>query len=103
MRPTEINEILNEINIRLDKIDDKEISAAISALLQLRDAAEDKTISEEEMQILLNQLFPDPLKGKNNRARIMEAAAIASYHQQTEIPVIRVLLSDDAPQFKKFS
>ena len=29
MSPTEINEILNEINIRLDKIDDKKISAAI--------------------------------------------------------------------------
>jgi len=70
-------------------------------IAQLKEASEDKTISEEEMQILLNRFFPDPLKGKNNRARIMEAAAIASYHQQTEIPVVRVLLSDDAPQFKK--
>jgi regulator of replication initiation timing len=77
------------------------VSKKLIALL--KDAAEDKTISEEEMQILLNQLFPDPLKGKNTRARIMEAAAIASYHQQTEIPVIRVLLSDDAPQFKKIT
>ena len=32
---------------------------------------------------------------------LMEAAAIASYHQQTEIPVVKVLFSDDAPQFKK--
>ncbi len=53
------------------------------------------------MQVLLGQFFPDPLKGKNNRARIMEAAAIAWYHQQTDIPVVRVLLTDDAPQFKK--
>ncbi len=70
-------------------------------IAQLKEATEDKTISEEKMQILLSQLFPDPLKGKNNRARIMEAAAIASYHQQREIPVVKVLLSDDAPQFKK--
>jgi len=77
------------------------VSKKLIALV--KDAVEGKTISEEEMQILLNQLFPDPLKGKNNRTRIMEAGAIASYHQQTEIPVIRVLLSDDAPQFKKIT
>ena len=53
------------------------------------------------MQVLLDQLFPDPLRGKNNRARIMEAGAIAWYHQQTETPVVKLLLSDDAPQFKK--
>jgi hypothetical protein len=35
--------------------------------------------------------------------RIMEVAAIASYHQQTEIPVVKLLLSDDAPQFKKIT
>jgi len=70
-------------------------------IAKLKEATEDKTISEEKMQILLNRIFPDPLKGKNNRARIMEAAAIASYHQQIEIPVVRVLLSDDAQQFKK--
>jgi len=70
-------------------------------IAQLKEATEDKTISEEEMQVLLGQFFPDPLKGKNNRARIMESAAIAWYHQQTDIPVVRVLLTDDAPQFKK--
>lgn len=70
-------------------------------IAQLKEATEDKTISEEKMQVLLGQFFPDPLKGKNNRARIMESAAIAWYHQQTDIPVVRVLLTDDAPQFKK--
>ena len=33
----------------------------------------------------------------------MEASAIAAYHRQTEIPIIDVLLSDDAPQFKKLT
>ena len=50
------------------------------------------------MQELLKKIFPDAKKGKNTRTRIMEAAAIASYHRQTEI-----LLSDDAPQFKKLT
>ena len=26
-----------------------------------------------------------------------------SYHRQTEIPIIKILLSDDAPQFKKLT
>jgi len=30
----------------------------------------------------------------------MEAAAIAAYHQQTDFPIVEVLLSDDAPQYK---
>ncbi len=33
----------------------------------------------------------------------MEAAAIAAYHKQTDFPVIPVLLSDDAPQFKQLT
>jgi hypothetical protein len=33
------------------------------------------------------------------RARIVEAAALTAYHAQTEIPVIPILLTDDAPQF----
>jgi len=33
----------------------------------------------------------------------MEAAAIAAYHNQTEFPVVQVLLSDDAPQFKQLT
>jgi hypothetical protein len=28
----------------------------------------------------------------------MEAAAIAAYHQQTDFPIVDVLLSDDAPR-----
>ena len=35
---------------------------------------------------------------KTIRKRILEAGAIASYHQMTNIPVVTTLLSDDAPQ-----
>ena len=65
---------------------------------QIRDLTDEREISEVEMQELLKKIFPDAKKGKNTRTRIMEAAAIASYHRQTEI-----LLSDDAPQFKKLT
>ena len=70
---------------------------------QLLDLTDEREISEAEMQQLLKKIFPDAKKGKNTRTRIMEAAAIASYHRQTEIPVVNILLSDDAPQFKKLT
>ncbi|MBW2738116.1 MAG: transposase [Deltaproteobacteria bacterium] len=67
------------------------------------DITDEREISEAEMQELLKIIFPDAKKGKNTRTRIMEAAAIASYHRQTEIPVVNILLTDDAPQFKKLT
>jgi len=70
---------------------------------QLLGLTDEREISEAEMQELLKKIFPDAKKGKNTRTRIMEAAAIASYHRQTEIPVVNILLSDDAPQFKKLT
>jgi regulator of replication initiation timing len=38
--------------------------------------------------------------GSQHRTRVLEAAAIAFYHQQSLIPVIQILVCDDAPQFK---
>jgi hypothetical protein len=67
---------------------------------RLRQLAFGKVLDENQMTGLLQQLFPDPDQGKNNRTRIREAGAIAAYHQQIDFPVISVLLSDDAPQFK---
>ena len=67
---------------------------------QLRDLTEDKEISETEMQLLLEKVFKKG-KGKNTKTRIMEAAAIAAYHRQTDVPIVDILLADDAPQFKK--
>ncbi len=72
-------------------------------ITQLRNEAWDKVLDEEEMQQLMEKIFPNPDKGKNQRTRIMEAAAIAAYHEQTDFPVIPVILSDDAPQFKHLS
>jgi len=70
---------------------------------QIIQLTNDREMSEEEMQELLGKIFTNPKKGKNTKRRIMEAAAIAAYHQQTEIPIIDILLCDDAPQFKKLT
>ena len=67
---------------------------------QITQLTDDREISGKEMQELLGKIFPDAKNGKNTKTRIMEAAAIAAYQRQTEIPIINILLSDDAPQFK---
>ena len=67
---------------------------------KIRDMVFGQILDNEQMEQLLQKIFPDPDKGKNLRKRIMEAGAIAAYQQQTDYPVIQILLSDDAPQFK---
>jgi hypothetical protein len=70
---------------------------------KLLELTEDREISEKEMQALLKKVFSDETKGKNTKTRIMEAAAIAAYHRQIGVPVVDILLSDDAPQFKRLT
>ena len=84
-----------------DLLSDFNISGKI--IDQIKQLTNDSVMSEEEMQELLGKIFTNPKKGKNNKKRIMEASAIAAYHRQTEIPIIDILLSDDAPQFKKLT
>ena len=55
-------------------------------------------LSETQFNDLLNKYLPK--LGSQQRTRIMEAAAIAFYHQQTHCSVVQTLVCDDAPQFK---
>jgi len=50
----------------------------------------------------MDYFFP-PGRYKTTRMRVLEACSIASYHQMTNIPVVNILLSDDAPQFRKLT
>jgi hypothetical protein len=59
----------------------------------------DHPFTEEQINKLLDELQPGP----RQRSRILEAAAIAAYHQQTDLPVVKLLLCDDAPQFKRLT
>ncbi len=70
---------------------------------QLEELALDQEFDEEQLEALLAQIYPKPEQGRNNRLRIKEAGVIAAYHQQREYPVIEVLVSDDAPQFKQLT
>lgn len=58
-----------------------------------------KAYSEDEIVNILRN--SDGLSNKPRiKARIMEACAITSYRQDTGISIAKILVSDDAPQFK---
>jgi hypothetical protein len=69
----------------------KKIRRAVDALFEI-----DKVYDENEFDSLLNTIEP----GVQQRTRIMEACAIAAYREQKEKPLIKILMCDDAPQFK---
>jgi hypothetical protein len=58
---------------------------------------QDQDLSEAEINALLDERLPT--LGPQQRARILEAAAVAAYHAQMEFPVVKLLVCDDAHQF----
>lgn len=60
----------------------------------------DREYSQDEVDKQLSVLFPDSKKGQRHRQHIKEASAIVAYHHQQGIPVVKVLVCDDAGQFK---
>jgi len=78
----------------------KQLKVSQKLITALHEIEKEIPLNEQEMQEILSKLFPDPNKGKIYRIRIMEASAIAYYHQETNMPIVELLLCDDAPQFK---
>src|SRR3970282_2079344 len=54
--------------------------------------------SEQEMEEALRQTVA---VGEPQRRQILDAAAIAAYHAEVGHPVVRLLVCDDAKQFKR--
>jgi hypothetical protein len=67
---------------------------------KIRILADAQEYDQKRLDDLLAELFPGSAKGKNNKIRIAEAAAIAHYHQDNESGIVNILVADDAPQFK---
>jgi hypothetical protein len=65
-------------------------------------SVKNKIFSHEEMSRKLDYIF-SPNGYKTTKKKVLEACAIAAYHQSTDIPVVTTLLSDDAPQFKQIA
>jgi hypothetical protein len=58
----------------------------------------DVPLDEATLQTLLEEHLPG--LGPQQRKWILDATAIAAYHAELEFPVVRLLVCDDAPQFK---
>ena len=70
----------------------------VPVVRQLKTFPQQKPIGQDEFFSLLDKRLP--YLGPQQRNRVLDAAAVAAYHAQMEFPVIRLLLCDDAPQFK---
>lgn len=90
----ELDLILNQLTY--DLLETFQIPTKWKTALKL--LPENTVLSETEFNALLDTYLP--LLGSQQRTRVMEAAAIAFYHQQTDWPVVQTLVCDDAPQFK---
>lgn len=60
---------------------------------------QEQSLTHAEISQLVARELADRLN-EQQQARVLEAAALTAYHHQNEIPVIPVLVSDDAPQFR---
>jgi hypothetical protein len=65
---------------------------------QLKSLPQDQDLSEQEFTQLLDEHLP--ALGPQQRKHILEAAAAAAYHAELEFPLVRLIVCDDAPQFK---
>jgi len=65
-------------------------------ITRLSNLEPNKLLGESDIHPILDELK----LGKILRSRVLEASAIAAYHQTTEMPVVKLLVCDDAPQFK---
>jgi hypothetical protein len=65
---------------------------------QLLHLPRDQTLDEATLLRLLDAHLPGV--GVQTRKWILEALAVSAYHAQAEVPVVRLLVCDDAPQFQ---
>jgi regulator of replication initiation timing len=70
----------------------------ISVVQQLKSFPQNIQLGEEEFLNLLHERLPN--LGPQQHSHVVDAAAVAAYHAQMEFPVVRLLICDDAPQFK---
>lgn len=70
-------------------------------LIWLKRNTKQELMTQSEIDSLLEKLFPEPKKNTFYRRIILDSSAIVAY-QQLNTPV-RILLTDDAPQFKNIT
>jgi hypothetical protein len=72
---------------------------SLAILERLRHLPQDVVLDDEQFTHLLDEHLAD--MNAQHRRLVLEAAAITAYQTQQEMPVVRLLLCDDASQFKR--
>ncbi len=73
------------------------VTLSKAARQALQTGCSEAELDEPSFQQHLDRLLPN--LGAQPRKAIVDAAAVAAYHAETDFPVIRALVCDDAPQF----
>ena len=97
-------DVLRNMRERVFRINDeafgffRQFALPVRVIEGLGNAPRDQNLGEAEFHRWLDAHIRS--LGPQQRSRILEAAAVAAYHAEVEHPVVRLLLCDDAPQFK---
>lgn len=75
-----------------------DVGVEVDVVRRLVAHASEQSFAQAEWSVWLSATCPW-LRGEARR-QVSEVAALADYHAQTEVPVVRMLLTDDAPQFR---
>ena len=98
-----IVDVLRNLHVRTFRVNAETIDllrifgVAQRTVRSVQGLPQDQDWREAEFTALLDARLPT--LGPQQRARILEAAAVAAYHAQLAFPVVKLLLCDDAPQF----
>jgi hypothetical protein len=72
------------------------------AQARIRNWPQAQLLTQSEVDTLVSRDLAARLNAQQQN-RVREAAALTAYHAQTEIPVVPILVSDDAPQFRQIT
>lgn len=70
----------------------------VKVVNKLKELPQEKNLGEAEFLGFLKEHLPN--LGPQQKSRVLESTAVAAYHAQLEFPVIKLIVCDDAPQFK---
>lgn len=72
-------------------------------LFDLFNTTNNKPLTRVELDKIIQEHIPELKAKKNMYIRVCESLAIGYYHEQSDYPPLKYLLSDDAPEYQKIA
>lgn len=93
------NETIGHFRINEESLSWMESDRVPAAVIDaLRPHSSETPLPEPQFAELMSRLAPS--LGQDVERRVWDAAALADYHLQTQVPVVALLITDEAPQFE---